>query len=338
MELCPNCQTKVEPFEVHCHQCGKVLSLAAVPVVDDVPVPSRELEEAYRNWLDKGEDAFKQGRCEEAAACLHEALKRARALEKATEHEICVRRKLAEVLEKNDKLAEAAEQYAALSGMAANDNEGRDYLDKARKLDEQADLFIQAADFQPVSAEEARFAPLYCSNCKRLVSEAEAYAFRKARGGVVRCLCGSEQPPLTRHDRKYQQAIKEAQKVQGRKAKLLEAASAPCPGGKRRLIACLLAVLLGNFGAHKFYLGERDAGFVYLLFCWTLLPWLIALFEAVHYSQMSMVTFNLSYNVEQVIARIPAEPEAAPTPDVFSMEITEDPEDFVDEYTQPRIS
>jgi TM2 domain-containing membrane protein YozV len=44
--------------------------------------------------------------------------------------------------------------------------------------------------------------------------------------------------------------------------------------------AVLLAVLLGGLGAHKFYLGQTGMGIMYLLFCWTGIPALVALIEA----------------------------------------------------------
>jgi len=44
--------------------------------------------------------------------------------------------------------------------------------------------------------------------------------------------------------------------------------------------AVLLALFLGGLGAHKFYLGQTGLGVLYLLFCWTTIPSIIALFEA----------------------------------------------------------
>ncbi len=43
-------------------------------------------------------------------------------------------------------------------------------------------------------------------------------------------------------------------------------------GHKSIVIAMLLALFLGGFGAHKFYLGKNISGILYLLFCWTLVP------------------------------------------------------------------
>ena len=44
--------------------------------------------------------------------------------------------------------------------------------------------------------------------------------------------------------------------------------------------AVLLAVFLGGVGAHKFYLGQSGLGVLYLVFCWTFIPSIIALGEA----------------------------------------------------------
>jgi TM2 domain-containing membrane protein YozV len=53
--------------------------------------------------------------------------------------------------------------------------------------------------------------------------------------------------------------------------------------GKDRLIAILLALLLGNFGVHRFYLGSIALGVVYLLFFWTGIPGVIAWLEAIYF-------------------------------------------------------
>jgi TM2 domain-containing membrane protein YozV len=49
--------------------------------------------------------------------------------------------------------------------------------------------------------------------------------------------------------------------------------------------AVVLALLLGFFGIHKFYLGQTGLGIVYLLFCWTFIPGFIAFIEAFTISQ-----------------------------------------------------
>lgn len=53
--------------------------------------------------------------------------------------------------------------------------------------------------------------------------------------------------------------------------------------GKSRIAAALFALLLGGIGVHKFYLGQIGMGIVYLLFCWTFIPALIAFIEGIIY-------------------------------------------------------
>ena len=53
--------------------------------------------------------------------------------------------------------------------------------------------------------------------------------------------------------------------------------------GKSRVVAALLALFLGWLGIHKFYLGKRVLGVIYLVFFWTGIPGLIAWVEAITY-------------------------------------------------------
>ncbi len=52
---------------------------------------------------------------------------------------------------------------------------------------------------------------------------------------------------------------------------------------KSKTTAGILAILLGGFGAHKFYLGKAGKGILYLIFCWTYIPSLISLVEGILY-------------------------------------------------------
>nr|DAL78048.1 MAG TPA: putative membrane protein [Caudoviricetes sp.] len=54
-------------------------------------------------------------------------------------------------------------------------------------------------------------------------------------------------------------------------------------GQKRvnKVVYVLLALFLGGLGAHKFYSGKTGLGILYLVFCWTLIPGLIAFVEAI---------------------------------------------------------
>lgn len=60
---------------------------------------------------------------------------------------------------------------------------------------------------------------------------------------------------------------------------------------KDRKTAALLALLLGAFGAHQFYLGNTRAGVFMLLFCWTGIPSVIAVGEGVRYLKMTDEAF-----------------------------------------------
>ncbi len=67
--------------------------------------------------------------------------------------------------------------------------------------------------------------------------------------------------------------------------------------GKRSLtIAALLALFLGGIGGHKFYLGQTKKGLLYLLFCWTLIPTLIALVELIVLLFTTPAAFDHRYN------------------------------------------
>jgi TM2 domain-containing membrane protein YozV len=70
-----------------------------------------------------------------------------------------------------------------------------------------------------------------------------------------------------------------------------------------RVTACLLAIFLGGFGAHKFYLGQTGMGILYLLstilLCWTLIVpiviSLVSLVEGLVYLSYSDTKFANTY-------------------------------------------
>lgn len=65
--------------------------------------------------------------------------------------------------------------------------------------------------------------------------------------------------------------------------------------GKSRIVAALLAILFGGFGIHRFYLGRIGTGILYLLFCWTFIPYFIAVIEFVLLLIMSDERFDEKY-------------------------------------------
>lgn len=66
-------------------------------------------------------------------------------------------------------------------------------------------------------------------------------------------------------------------------------------GSKNRVVAVILALLLGGLGVHKFYLGRIGWGVVYLVFCWTFIPSLLGLIEGIIYAFMSDADFHAKY-------------------------------------------
>jgi hypothetical protein len=169
---------------------------------------------------------------------------------------------------------------------------------------------------------------------------------------------------MARFDAKHLKALKEEPTLRIVRAQMMDAASETIAGERTRDKAIWLAVLLGWCGAHRYYLGQVYYGLIYaiwfltasiLLFVhrsstidWggciiTIAPWIVALVEAFQLSKMSRVTFNLTYNIERVIEKLP--PDAPPSPvsvnAVFSMEEGEEPlepdEGFEDELSSIKL-
>jgi TM2 domain-containing membrane protein YozV len=67
---------------------------------------------------------------------------------------------------------------------------------------------------------------------------------------------------------------------------------------KNKYLAILLAFFGGGFGIHKFYLGEKVAGILYLLFSWTFIPSILAIFDFIGLLLISETKFNAQYNLK----------------------------------------
>lgn len=337
MQACPQCQTLLETWEVFCHSCGRVISLEQVPIVKVSGNGDISLEEAYQDWFNQGSEAIKREDFERAAVCFQEALRRSTALPNSRVREIEVRSLLAQALAANDKLAEAAGQYKVIAEKTADAQQRKDMSEKVDKLKESAvsDSFrATSTEYRAAEAFELKLVPLYCVACKRPLTEGELYGFRRGLVEAPRCVCGVQGQPLVKRTVDQIEVLKREELRRVRKAKLVEAASGQLPGGRNRKVAVLLAILLGAVGVHKFYLGERAAGIQSILLCWTILPWMFALYEAIQLATMSDVSFNLQYNIEEVLNRLPAEPAIASAESgLFSMEITDDPDDFIDDLS-----
>ncbi|HEV7348407.1 NINE protein [Telluribacter sp.] len=58
----------------------------------------------------------------------------------------------------------------------------------------------------------------------------------------------------------------------------------------------ILAFFLGGLGVHRFYLGQTGLGILYLIFCWTLIPAIIAFIDAIIFWTQSKEAFDAKYN------------------------------------------
>lgn len=87
-------------------------------------------------------------------------------------------------------------------------------------------------------------------------------------------------------------------------AQICPSCGAPQPGQvnprsgprKDRITAAVLALLLGGIGVHKFYLGNTGLGIVYLIFCFTFIPAIIAFIEGIILLCSSNENFDRKYN------------------------------------------
>lgn len=66
---------------------------------------------------------------------------------------------------------------------------------------------------------------------------------------------------------------------------------------KDKLVAALLAIFLGGFGVHKFYLGSIGLGILYLLFCWTFIPSMIGFIEGIIYLTTDEAKWSQKYKL-----------------------------------------
>lgn len=71
--------------------------------------------------------------------------------------------------------------------------------------------------------------------------------------------------------------------------------NSPLPA-KSRIVAAILAILLGGIGVHKFYLGKTKTGILMLVFSWTSIPAIIAFIDFAILLATSDQAFMQKYN------------------------------------------
>ena len=64
---------------------------------------------------------------------------------------------------------------------------------------------------------------------------------------------------------------------------------------KNKIVAGLLAILLGGLGIHKFYLGQGGKGILYLIFCWAYIPSLLGIIEGITILCSNDENFQIKY-------------------------------------------
>ncbi|NTW06695.1 MAG: TM2 domain-containing protein [Syntrophaceae bacterium] len=69
---------------------------------------------------------------------------------------------------------------------------------------------------------------------------------------------------------------------------------------KSRGVAILLSLLFGGIGAHKFYVDKPRSGILYLLFCWTFIPSVFGIIEAIQYGSMRNDDFQQKYKTKKL--------------------------------------
>ena len=69
---------------------------------------------------------------------------------------------------------------------------------------------------------------------------------------------------------------------------------------KSKIVTAVLAWFLGWVGGHRFYLGQTGKGILSLIFFWTFIPAIIAVFDTIIFLVMDEHKFNLKYNREYV--------------------------------------
>jgi len=88
-------------------------------------------------------------------------------------------------------------------------------------------------------------------------------------------------------EKKYRQAV--AASISGRERNQYKSK-------KNKLFAALLAIFLGGFGIHKFYLGRVGWGIIYLIFSWTWIPMFVGIIEGIVYLCMEEDSFHAKYS------------------------------------------
>lgn len=67
-------------------------------------------------------------------------------------------------------------------------------------------------------------------------------------------------------------------------------------GKKNRIVAALLALFLGHWGVHKFYLGENQVGFIYIILGFIWISFILGFIDFLRLISMTDQAFDQKYN------------------------------------------
>ena len=70
---------------------------------------------------------------------------------------------------------------------------------------------------------------------------------------------------------------------------------------KNRQTAIILALFLGGLGTHWLYVGKHWKALVYLLFCWTFIPAVMALFDGWSFYKLGLNGFADKYGDGNIV-------------------------------------
>jgi hypothetical protein len=126
-----------------------------------------------------------------------------------------------------------------------------------------------------------------CSNCGAGLQPAQTFC---PKCGSAQAQAAATPPPPSSEPAPVAQAAAPQPQVV-----YVQQAPAPIVGTKSKVVAFVLAWLLGGFGIHKFYLGRIGQGIVYLIFFWTFIPAFIAFIEGIVYILTSDQDFARKY-------------------------------------------
>ena len=93
---------------------------------------------------------------------------------------------------------------------------------------------------------------------------------------------------------------------------------------KNKTVAAVLALFLGGYGIHRFYLRKSTSALLYVLFSWSMIPGIIGIIEAVRFFSMKQERFDELYN-GKAMTKLDQPTYTTPTPSAYRSPTTTPP-------------